>query len=415
VFFTLLISTPFLMATNFCVNAGRFFVGLARDRFGTRNVLCSCLVVATLGTIVVALSDTDNVAALSVSLCAIGLGSGVQLCSQPVASLFPQHAGAVTTSLSGAFQISGLIFLALTIGSASRQTSFLIFAASLVFLTVVSAFLFPLGGSFLLDDVWEEEKKKKQMVKTTLMSLDPSEDSTHVSATHPQRTHEDQKQSEEELELNDSSPDDPPQEPDMQAETKTAMEQMKTMEYILLLVWFTVCLVPMQYYVGIIGYLLEEKGDDTGFFTNLFAWVYAGATIVSPFAGWLADKYGLGFSQGVATVLVAGSFFVLASEASLEVQSIGMVSYGIGRLSIFGYYFANIGARFGYIHFGTLAGLGLLISAIASLAQIALIDLAANGNAVVVNVVVGIVLVLQAPYFIWLFRRERRYDQATDT
>lgn len=391
---------------------------MARDKFGTRDVLCFCLVLTTLGIIGVALSDPDNVAALSVSVGVMGLGSGVQLCSQPVASLFPTHAGAVTTSLSGAFQISGLIFLALTSGPMDRKTSFLIFAASLIVLTVVSASLYPVGGSFLLDDIYNEEEKK-QMDKTSVTSVERSEHHCDERADAVLEKVEDRQCSQPESDgpdINDIEADETSSRriDNSLPEPLTAFKQMKTKEYIFLLSWFTICLVPMQYYVGIIGYLLEQRGDDSGFYSKMFAWVYAGATVVSPFAGSLADFCGLGIAQGIATLLVAGSFFFLASDARLEVQSVGMVAYGVGRLAIFGYYFANIGARFGYAHFGTLAGVGLLVSAIASLLQLILIDLAASGHDVVVNLSLGVVLLSMFPYFIWLYRRQKQYQQATD-
>eukprot|EP00529_Nitzschia_sp_RCC80_P018418 CAMPEP_0113503782 /NCGR_PEP_ID=MMETSP0014_2-20120614/34355_1 /TAXON_ID=2857 /ORGANISM="Nitzschia sp." /LENGTH=502 /DNA_ID=CAMNT_0000398827 /DNA_START=147 /DNA_END=1655 /DNA_ORIENTATION=+ /assembly_acc=CAM_ASM_000159 len=390
---------------SWATQGGRFFVGLARDRFGTRNVLCSCLICAALGNIGVAFSDPDNVAALSVSLCAMGIGSGVQLTTQPVASLFPQYVGVVTASLSGAFQISGLIFLALTSGSADRQTSFLMMSGTLCVLTVVSAFLYPVGGSFLLDDnnnekeeeeQEEEEEDANRLEKTSYTSMEPS-----VQQHQPESNSKATDDSSHQNTVSDT-------------EQMTALKQMKTKEYILLLLWFTVALIPMQYYVGIIGYSLEQKGDDDGFYSTLFAWVYAGATIVSPFAGFLSDKCGLGIAQGTATALVAFSLFILASNVRLEIQSVGMVAYGIGRLAIFGYYFGNIAARFGYLNFGTLAGIGLLVSAIASLVQIVFIDLASSGYDVAVNIAFGIVLLALFPYFIWLHRRQKLFKQGTD-
>ena len=397
---------------SWATQGGRFFVGLARDRFGTRNVLCSCLICSVLGNIGVALSDPDNVPALSVSLCAMGLGSGVQLTTQPVASLFPQNIGVVTSSLSGAFQISGLIFLALTSGSADRQTSFLIFAGTLVVLTVVSAFLYPVGGSFLLDDNTNDtdtdhgngnsckeeeiEEDASRLEKTSFTSVEPPEQQNQTD-------------------LNSKDNDDSSHQNTVtNTEQMTAWTQMKTKEYVLLLLWFTVALIPMQYYVGIIGYSLEQKGDDDGLYSTLFAWTYAGATIISPFAGFLSDRCGLGIAQGTATASVAFSLFILASDVRLEIQSVGMVAYGIGRLAIFGYYFGNIAARFGYLNFGTLAGIGLLVSAIASLVQVVLIHLASSGYDVVINITLGIVLMSLFPYFIWLHRRQKLFKQGTD-
>merc|ERR1739848_253330 len=106
----------------------------------------------------------------------------------------------------------------------------------------------------------------------------------------------------------------------------TALTQMKTAEYILLCTWFSISIIPLQFYVAIIGFLLEEMGDDDGFYTNVFAYTYAGAAITSPLPGWIADRYGLGVAHGGSTLLVGISFFILAADTSisLDVHTIGL-------------------------------------------------------------------------------------------
>eukprot|EP00751_Fragilariopsis_kerguelensis_P029124 CAMPEP_0170910582 /NCGR_PEP_ID=MMETSP0735-20130129/3207_1 /TAXON_ID=186038 /ORGANISM="Fragilariopsis kerguelensis, Strain L26-C5" /LENGTH=254 /DNA_ID=CAMNT_0011307365 /DNA_START=716 /DNA_END=1477 /DNA_ORIENTATION=+ len=142
----------------------------------------------------------------------------------------------------------------------------------------------------------------------------------------------------------------------------TAFEQMKTVEYILLCTWFSISVIPLQYYVGIIGYQLEEMGDDDGFYTDIFAYTYAGAAITSPLAGFAADKFGLGVAQALSTFLVAISFFFLALNTIC------------------------------YKNYGTLAGLGLLTSAICSIFQYILIGWTVSGSATIVNLVLGAIL-----------------------
>ena len=57
---------------------------------------------------------------------------------------------------------------------------------------------------------------------------------------------------------------------------------------------------------------------------------------------------------------------------------------------IFTAFFTNLGKRFGFINYGTLAGLGLIVSAILSLLpRYPLISLATTGNASLVNFVSG--------------------------
>ena len=77
-------------------------------------------------------------------------------------------------------------------------------------------------------------------------------------------------------------------------------EQMRTNEYIGLVLWFTVLALPLQYYVGSIGWHLERLGDDDGTMTNAFAMVYGLAALFAPVGGLVADKFGLGVTMAFA-------------------------------------------------------------------------------------------------------------------
>jgi len=151
-------------------------------------------------------------------------------------------------------------------------------------------------------------------------------------------------------------------------------------------------------------------GDDSGNYTLLFSILYASVAVLAPFGGYLADRFGLGVSQGLATSLSASSFYFLAS-GDLTLQIPGMAFYGIGRLLVYGMYFANVGKRFGYTNYGMLAGLGLLLSAIVSLAQYPLIALAVRGKqeARYINLICGsVILLVGIPYSFWLGMIEKK-------
>jgi len=393
-----------------------------------------------IGLVGVGLSDPNNIIALSISLLLIGLGSAAQLCVQPVAGLFPNHMGVVLSSLSGAFQVSGLIFLILA--NNTRKISSLIFTGSILFITIVSAFMLPKCSSFSLPEETDHDDDKKheqdevqddnrviensnligsirkndqqEREKLSCLSSVLSENTARFESTMIAERQQNQIE-ENNVEIEVTNNDDNyiiTNAIDDNDKIPTAFEQMKTIEYILLCTWFSISIIPLQYYVGTIGYQLEEMGDD-GFYTDVFAYTYAGAAITSPFAGFAADKFGLGVAQGLSTFLVAISFFFLASTSiSLNVQTIGLAIYGIGRMGIFGLFFTNCGKRFGYNNYGTLAGLGLLTSAICSLFQYILIAWTVSGYATIVNFVLGAILIAQAPYFGWLYRREKLYESA---
>jgi len=435
---------------SWSTQGGRFFIGILRDRYGTKRMTCLSLIFLMIGLFGVGLCNPNQLVVLSISLLLIGLGSGAQLCLQPVAVLFPNNVGIVLSTLSGAFQISGLIFLILA--NNARKFSFLVFAASILFLTIVSAIILPKSNSFSLqsiseaeasDDDNDDDKKHEQneaqhiIVNDNLIEspkkddqLERGESSCSIPSgktnkneqptlivekeRFPTEEEENINEIEDTNDVDNNITNSEIDDDDDNKKLPTAFEQMNTAEYILLCMWFSISIVPLQYYVGIIGYQLEEMGDDTGLYTDIFAYTYAGAAITSPIAGYIADKFGLGVAQGLSTLLVATSFFFLAASASisLNVQTIGITLYGIGRMFIFGLYFTNCGKRFGYSNYGTLAGLGLLTSAICSLLQYVLISWTVNGYGAMVNTVLGAILIAQAPYFGWLYRREKLYESA---
>jgi len=96
---------------------------------------------------------------------------------------------------------------------------------------------------------------------------------------------------------------------------------------------------------------LEDRGDDNGFYTSIF---FTSSALFAPFAGKLADFAGLGRTEGLATMLTSLSLLMISLETiSLDFHVLGIASYSLGRMMIFGMYFSNIGKRLGFTHYGT--------------------------------------------------------------
>jgi len=366
---------------------------------------------------------------LTACLVLLGIGSGGQLCLQPVAGLFPNHTGMVLASLSGAFQVSGLVFLLLTASpTVSLKTACWAFGGGMLVVVGIAAVLLPTGDSFLLvrendsNDNGDDEERgdtkvgNEQPLQNQRDGDDEGETILVAAATDTKEENNNNNSNRAKVELLAEGSDDQTRQPENNNKSKqpTAWEQIKTPEYLLLVLWFSVGIVPMQYYVGIIGYQLETLGDDTGVYTDLFSYCYAGAALTAPLAGYFADRFGLGVAQGLATAQASLPFFLLACKDRLPlgVQAIALVSYGIGRMGIFGLYFTNCGKRFGYANYGTLSGLGLLVTGLVSLLQYPLITWTLDGYSNLVNALLGVALVLQAPYFVWLRKREQNCGEA---
>ena len=401
--------------------SSRFFYGLARDRYlGTRITTCISILAAAVGCFGIAFASPDDGLVLSISMFFVGMGSGSQLCLQPVAGLFRKNVqGLVLASFSGAFQVAGLVFVALTAITTDRQTAFASFAGLLIALSIAAAFVLP-ARTFepnkttkevehhdSPDEVTGEESPKsgKHISQDTDNNQGGGSDDGIDKAQKAQNL----QGSSNLVQSSDSNVVERNCDPnDAEAKPPQVTNQLKSAEYIALIAWFSVIIIPLQYYIGTIGFQLERRGDDDGKFTRIFSIVYASAAAFSPILGKLADSAGLGVAQSLATILTAISLFMLASrDISLNVHAFGMSLYGLGRMMAFGCFFTNIGKRFGYANYGTLSGLGLLLSGLASLVQYPLITVASDGHDSAINIGCGIALICLLPYCLWLGLRER--------
>jgi uncharacterized PurR-regulated membrane protein YhhQ (DUF165 family) len=96
-------------------------------------------------------------------------------------------------------------------------------------------------------------------------------------------------------------------------------------------------------------------------------------------------------------------------EKPLSVQYVGMASYSVGRMFLFATFFANIGRRFGYTHYGAAVGVGMLASAVLSMLQYPMFRAALESktNLALMNVVCVVCAAACLPYCAWLGARER--------
>ena len=354
----------------------RLFFGLLLDHtcLGTKGTTCLAIFLCLLGAGGLAVAET--VTGMSISMLFLGFGAGVQLMLQGVAKLFPKYQGLIISSLSGAFQVASLVFLLLLSLFNDRRLGFCAFSATLFALFVV-------GATVLPRKYFEEDRFNSNEMLV--------EDSTESKA-----------------EVWDGV--------ETVAKERTSLwSQMKHMEYILLLTWFSIQLAPLQYYLATIGYQLEQRGDDDGKYTRLFLLIFASSSVVAPLVGYTSDSLGLGIAQGFSTFLVAMSFALLSIRSiALPYHVIGLVCYGVGRLAVFSMFFTNVGVRFGYGNFGTLSGIGLLLSSLVSLLQYPMIDFAtddtkSSGPAAdsIVDVICGVTVFAMLPYCAWLSAREK--------
>lgn len=396
------------------VQGGRFAAGLIRDALGTKRTACGCLLCVLLGAVLVATVASDNFAGLALGMLFLGLGSGAQLCIQPVTGLFPENASAAMATLSGAFQISGLVFLVcsgIARAGADRLGAYLAFAACVCVLLALSWVYLPYGFKFTIDESRDERRDESK--GATPRTVDRDEEAAVSDAAVVLKETSGEASDGKEGEGDDGKVQTSmaavavaPRKPPPPLSHLTRRGQLLSDEYIALLAWFSVCVTPAQYYVLSIGWQLERKGDDAGDYTRAFVMIYAASAALAPIGGAVADKHGVGFAQGLATALTGSSFVVLLSD-SLPAQIAGMTLYSVGRLFVFALFFSNIGRRFGFAHYGTLVGFGMLTSAVLSMLQYPMFTLAIDESVDWVNASCAVAIAGCLPYTAWLSRRER--------
>ena len=267
----------------------------------------------------------------------LGLGSGAQLCIQPVTGLFPENASTAMATLSGAFQISGLVFLVcsgIARAGADRLGAYLAFAACVCVLLALSWVHLPYGFKFTIDD--EDEQEKDESKAASERTVDRDEEA--ASPTRPGRGSQLRRREGKGRggrggrRKGSNTMAAVAAAPASRRRCRTLRRGQPFDEYVALLVWFSVCVTPAQYYVLSIGWQLERKGDDAGDYTRAFVVLYAASAALAPIGGALADKHGVGFAQGLATALTGSSFVVLLSD-SLPAQIAGMTLTASGGSS----------------------------------------------------------------------------------
>lgn len=273
-------------AGSWAVQGCRLAFGLIRDKYGTRSTASTCLLIVSAGAVLFAVAKDDNLPLLALGFFLMGSGSGVQLCVQGVGSLFGKSSGMATSVLSGSFTASAAVLLlcsaAMDLG-ASRRATFLCYGA-LVFLSTALAW------------VW----------------LPKTNDFNEIADAAPATDHgvadKGEKQKSRTLDAGAHAPPTPP----------TLRDQLLSLDFALLVCWFTAMLIPIQYWVISIGNHLESYGDD-GSMARWSTAIWTVSSLGSPISGALCDRYGVGFTIALSLSLVAVAFGILMSQ-SLDAQ-----------------------------------------------------------------------------------------------
>jgi len=317
--------------------AGRLFVGVYLDWFGVKITTVTGCMMSAAGLVFLAISNTGmNLVYPGFILVSLG-GPAVQLATQSVSKLFENKA-MVMSSLTWAFQLSTLWFMLCNILNEDGVNENLLFMCYA-------------GGAFLLGlQCWYMYPRKFDT--SNLLGGDGGHGHSRKSMLITSGRYA----------------------PDF-LETGTLWQMMFSLDYIFLNIWYMCYILYLQFYVMTIGTQTEAvTGENMAVeFTIALCTVSSSAI----FMGYAMDKFGftpvvlfnIGYSMGAC--------FCITSDDT-GIQWLGFILYVLSRVTAYGTFFSFIGINFGFRHFGTLAGVGLLISGCFSLLQYLCLDIVEN-------------------------------------
>ena len=399
----------------------RFLFGLMRDRKGTRVTTCCALTCTVIGCIGFATFPSDNLHGLSASMFFLCCGSSVQLCLQPIVTLFPsRYHGFILSVMSGSFQMSGLVTSLLVTGN-ERSLTYGIYSVFLVCLVVIASRILPDKNIQFDNDTLEYQSCVIPPPIDTSNGSSQNQQSMQSNSKLEKKNFQDEYfDNSEQTKSNEicvTGRKDEAITGNMNVDDSTTVIKypkndfqniLRSMEYVLLTTWFSVQVIPSQYYIGTIGYQLEQRGiNEDGQFSNMFPYVMALAALTSPIIGIIADNYGIVQTHICSTIFPSMSLLILSSSSN-SWHVLGIFIFAVGRIMVFSTFFIHIGTMYQYAHYGTLVGTGFMISGMFSLLQYPLLSKASTGHEILVNCTLAFAVLFQGlSYCFWLHEREK--------
>jgi len=313
---------------SWCCQAGRVFVGIYLDLFGIRVTTVTACVMSVFGLFLFAISNTGmNLIYPAFILISLG-GPGVQLATQNVSSLFHSKA-MVMSSLSWASQFSTLwLQLCNVLNKTGIDASmlFAIYAAVAAALGIWCCWMWP--NKFEIPNGIVEKAGPVQGRRSMLIT----------SGRYHKKF----------------------------LENGTLWQMMISDDFVYLIIYYSFQLLFLQFYIMTVGTQTElvcGKNLAVEFTIALYT-VSASGILV----GYTMDKLGFGFIVLFNTALSIAAALCITSHDK-EVLILGFVLYALSRTTTYSMFFSFIGINFGFLHFGTLVGMGMFISGCFSIFQ----------------------------------------------
>lgn len=412
------------VASSTCL-ASSLLTGLLLDALGPRFAATVCALGMVLGVFLIAVHDSKTFNVLLPGMILISaLGPGVQNACVHTSNLFKSRSTA-SSMIIGSFNVSYAVFLLLELvhrqfGTARRQ----LFLSLCVFVAVAAVLAFLVMPAKPFTEASKKKKSKRPEGDSLLAGgFGPGGDvSPGGSEGSPS--------------LNRQAS------PQVSAATLTVGRARRTVlvtvllkeaplhhqvmssPFLNLLVWTTVAMFWMNFYIGTVASRLGRGGsvqvageEGREKFIELFNLLSPAGVLFLPVIGYIFDKVsfplGLLITQGFG-VLFAGLLLVHTRVALI----CAWVAYTLFRNCAFATLFSFLTHYLGFQNLGVLVGLCLLVSGLVSMLQpliLRLIALDLNGQYLYVNYLQFASMVLLLYFPVWSFLRERHMRRTDST
>eukprot|EP00753_Platysulcus_tardus_P014429 PLAT4365.1.p1 GENE.PLAT4365.1~~PLAT4365.1.p1 ORF type:complete len:489 (-),score=147.85 PLAT4365.1:1246-2712(-) len=331
-------------------------LGLLLDRWGPRVTVGLSSGMVTVGyALLSAQSPTFNALPVAFVCLASGIGIHISLLHQAV--LWGRHSGTVVSALTAAFAGSSFVFPALVAAmpTASLSTMMQFMAVLQAVAAVASTWLMPKSsarpgqrmilryGHAVLVDAKDLEDGRSSAETDLLPSSDDSDD----DVTSPKQSFR-----------------------FYSALHASARAQLTSSTFIWHVVTQALLVLRLLSYMGSVNLLLARKSSDTAAaqsYASIFNVCASLSFLWIPLAGSLVRR---GFAKMLTvTTALAVAYGLLTALPSLPSQLLGFFCWSAARQTLFAYFYAYLGAAFGFGRVGTLNGVASLFIAAAQTLQ----------------------------------------------
>jgi len=190
-----------------------------------------------------------------------------------------------------------------------------------------------------------------------------------------------------------------------QKNDQTLKQSLLSKDFIGLTCFQCILALRLSYTLGTINTQLYALGDKTYLYSSIFNWIYTLGILFIPFSGWLLDTE---LYYGVAASVISGlGIGVFSLVPILGVQIITFIFVSFANVTVWATFYSVMAVRFGFKHYGSIAGVCSFIVAVFGVIQYGLVSITSKYLNNKYNYMSSAITALILPlfYYVYFLRR----------